>query len=210
MIRTVAHQELGGGYAMGPRYTVDTAELEPGVFETMVLRNLPFGDADEMDCKRADNEVQARQDFRELLMKYAGKTQNAFLKADMKPGGRYTIFRLNEFGWPVAQKITFEGMELTTYAQHWDTVALAYRGARKQRSEKQFFFHGSFAICEGWQDLPENFGQEVLKSTRSVTISKSKYGCFDSRYFEDIKKILKNVLVVLEDYQTGADGKVYA
>lgn len=207
MVRTIAHQELGGGYAMGPKYTVDTAELEPDMFETMVIRKF---DSEELDCRTSYTEEQAKKDFKELLMKYAGKVQNTFLKADMKPGQRYTIFRMNDFGFPVAQKITFESMDLTTYAQHWDTVGMVYRPFRSQKSYRTFFFEGSFAICEGWQDLPENFGYEVLKSTSEVTVSRSKYLCFDSRYFEEMKTVFKNVLAICEDYRTGMDGKVYA
>ena len=207
MVKTIAHQKLGGGYAMGPEYTVDTAELEPGVFETMVIRKF---DSEEMEVRRTDSEEQAKKDFTELLRKYAGNIQRAFLDADMKPGKRYTIFRMNDFGFPVAQKIEFRSLELTTYAQLWDAVGLVYRPCRKQKFYRTYFYEGSFAICEGWQDLPENFGYEVLQSASGVTISRSKYGCFDSRFFEDMKKVIQNVLAVSEDYRTGVDGKVYA
>ena len=206
MVKQIAHEELGGGYAMGPRYTVDTAEIEQGLFETMVLRNSD----DELDVRRTDNEEQARKDFAELLLKYAGQIQSAFLKADMQQGKRYTIFRLNDFGFPVAQKIEFVSMKLTTYAQHWDAVEIIYRPCRSRKTYKTWFYEGSFAICKGWQDLPENFGYEVLQSTSGVTISKSKYGCFDSRFFEDMKTVIRDVLAVCEDYRVGVNGKVYA
>ena len=209
MVKTIAHQELGGGYAMGPRYTVDTAEIEPGLFETMVIRHAGFDD-DEMDVKRTTNQEQAKKDFDELLLKYAGPIQTAFLKAGMKHGGRYTIFRLNDFGYPVAQKIEFQSMTLTTYAQHWDAVELIYRPCRSRKVYKTWFYVGSFAICKGWQDLPENFGYEVLQSSSGVTISRSKYGCFDSRFFEDMKAVIKDVLTISEDYRVGVNGKVYA
>lgn len=206
MVKQIAHQKLGGGYAMGPRYTVDTAELEPGVFETMVLLN----DGDELDVRRTDKEEQAKKDFAELLLKYAGQIQKTFLKADMRPGKHYTIFRLNDFGYPVAQKIEFKSVKPTTYAQHWDAVELVYRPCRGRSSFKTWFYEGSFAICEGWQDLPENFGYEVLQSTCGVTLSRSKYGCFDSRFFDEMKEVMKNVLAISEDYRVGVNGKVYA
>lgn len=209
MVNTVAHQELGGGYAMGPKYIVDTAELSPGTYETMVLKSMRF-DEEEVDCRRTDSFEQAKKDFNEFVKKYAGPVQNAFIDAGMKPGGRYTIFRMSEFGFPAAQKITFESMELTTYAQYGDAVALIYKGARKKHSSKCMFYGGSFAICEGWQDLPENFGLNVLHSTPEVTTSISKYHCFDARFFEDIKQVAKNVLVIYENYKKGVDGRMYA
>lgn len=205
MVKQIAHQKLGGGYADGPRYTVDTSELWPGMFETMVLRN-----GDELDVRRSDSEEGARKDFAELLRKYAGKIQNTFLKADMKSGGRYTIFCFNEFGYPVAQKIEFKSVKPTTYAQHWDAVELVYRPCRSRKWYKKWFYEGSFAICKGWQELPENFGYEVLQSTSGVTTSRSKYGCFDSRFFEDMKSVIRDVLAISEDYRTGVNGKVYA
>lgn len=39
---------------------------------------------------------------------------------------------------------------------------------------------------------------------------RSKYGCFDPRYFEDVLGKLKNPVVVYKEYKSGANGKAYA
>lgn len=205
-IRTLARQELGGGYSHGPKITIDTSEIEPGLFETMALR--PGGT--EIESRQTHDEKQALLDFAEILKNQAGPIQKAFLKADMKQGERYTIFKLDDFGFPTAMKIMFQSMELTTYAQHRDVVKLTYRPARGRRDVYVFITEGSFAICKGWQDLPKDFGYEVTSHENGVTTMKSKYSCFEAGFFEDMKEIMKDVISLHEDYRKGVNGRLYA
>lgn len=205
-IRTLARQELGGGYSHGPKITVDTSEIMPGLFETMALR--PNGS--EIESRQTHDEKQALLDFAEVLKNQAGPNQRAFLQADMQRGERYTIFKLDDFGFPTAMKIVFQSMELTTYAQHRDVVKLTFRPARGRRDVYEFFTGGSFAICKGWQDLPKDFGYEVTSSHGGVTTMKSKYSCFEAGFFEDMKAIMKDVISIHEDYKKGVNGKLYA
>ena len=206
MIRTLAHQELGGGYSHGPKIIVDTSELEPGLFETMALRP----DGTEIEVRQTHDEKQALIDFREVLMNQAGPIQKAFLEADMQPGERYTLFRMDDFGTPVAEKFTFKAMKLTTYAQHRDVIELTCRPARMRGDRNIMISSGSFAICKGWQDLPEDFGYDVTDRGNGVVTKMSKYCCFDARLFEDMKTVMKDALVIREDYRRGVNGKLYA
>lgn len=64
-IRTLARQVLGGEYSHGPKITIDTSEIEPGLFETMALR--PGGD--EIESRQTHDEKQALLDFAEVLKK---------------------------------------------------------------------------------------------------------------------------------------------
>ena len=41
-------------------------------------------------------------------------------------------------------------------------------------------------------------------------ITKSKYGCFDSRYIDDLENCFKNPVVIFKNYKTGVNGKIYA
>ena len=206
MVRTLAHKELGGGYSHGPKIIVDTSELEPGLFETMALRP----DGTEIEVRHTHDEKQALVDFREILMNQAGPIQHAFLEADMQPGERYTLFRMDDFGSPVAEEFTFRAMKLTTYAQHRDVVELTVRPARMRLDRNVMISSGSFAICKGWQKLPEDFGYEVTDRGNGVVTKMSKYCCFDARLFEEMKTIMKDVLVIREDYRRGVNGKLYA
>ena len=65
-------------------------------------------------------------------------------------------------------------------------------------------------ISEGWQDLKEEDTKEVLKDDGNIRTTKSKYGCFDGRYIEDLEAVFKNAVVSYKKYEVDTNGKVYA
>lgn len=203
----IYHETIGGGYAMGPRITIDTAEIAPGEYETMALNEVT---GDELAVRTATTAEQAKQDFLEILKSTAEPLQAAAYSAGMEPGKRYTILSINDFGYPTSQKITFLGMKCTTYAQHRGVVEIKFKPYRRKHIYKWYIYDRSFAIFEGWQDLPEEVWTTTEKDTGEVKITRWKYSCFDSRFFEDCKKALKNPLVIYEDYKRGVNGKLYA
>ena len=205
-IRSIAHQQIGGGYAMGPVVMVDTAEIEPGIYETMAMRP----DGEELTFKRAFDEKEALEQFKEMLLEYAKPLQKAILSVGMEPGKKYTLLRMSEFGFPMAQKITFLSAECTTYAQHGDVIKLVCKIGRRRTPELLYLFYGSVAVYEGWQDLPDEVMWETTGSNDFVTMRRSRYALFDARYFEDAKKYLAGFLGEYKDFKVGADGRVYA
>lgn len=203
---SILHQEIGGGYATGPKVIVDTCELEPGLFETMAMDK----SGEELECRRTTSLKKAESDFKEVLMKYAEPIQKAVLGANMEQGKRYTIFRFSEFGFPMAYKFTYKGnIECCTYAQYRDAVKFNICPAGKRGDRSYLLYNCSFAIVDGWQDLPDDVTWNIVAGKGDCVMKCSKYGCFDARYFEDIKKILENVVAVHENYQVGVNGVVY-
>jgi hypothetical protein len=200
-----AHAQIGGGYAGGPVIIIDAVEIFPGEIEVMTLSN-----GDELETQITDNDMDAQRIFSEMLQRHAEPLQKAFAGAGLVPDGKYTIFFLNDFGFPSSQKITFHEMEFTTYAQHRDAINLIFTPYRKRKRYSQLFHDQSFIICEGWQDVDENSIKETLTDTPDVRIAKTKYPCFDSRYIEDAEKYLTNIIAVHKDYKTGTNGKLYA
>jgi hypothetical protein len=201
----IAHQEIGGGYAMGPKVIVDTCQFEDGMFETIAMDEAGM----DFDCKRTMDKGQALRDFNEILMKHAGPIQKTVLSAGMEAGKKYTIFKFSEFGQPVAYKFTFVGgIECTTYAQYRDVVKFTVIPARKRGARCITIHSGSFAIAEGWQDIPDGVKWNKVEGHDGLVVS--KYGCFDPRYFEDMKKVVKNVLSVYERVDVGVNGRAYA
>lgn len=201
------HQEIGGGYAVGPKIIVDTCEIKAGVYETMAMKE----DGEEIESRRTSDVDKAEKDFYEILLKYSEPLQKAVVGAKMKYGKRYTLFRLSEFGFPMAYQFTYKGyLKLVTYAQYRDVVKFEVRPAGKRGDRSYMLYNCSFAIVEGWQDLPRDVIYNKVYSNAGAELYASKYACFDARYFEDIKKVLKNVLVVYENYRIGVDGRVYA
>lgn len=203
-MKSIFHQEIGGGYAMGPKIIVDTCELETGIYETMAMNE----NGEEFECKRSASLEQAEKDFYEILMNYAEPLQKSVLGANLKNGGKYTLFRYSEFGFPMAYKFTYCGsVKCITYAQYRDAVDIILRPAHKKGDRRYLLYNGSFAICEGWQELPMEVTHDIVGRNRDNLLLVSRYGSFDLRYFEDIKKILKNVVVVYEKSKVTADGR---
>ncbi len=208
MINSIRHEQIGGGYTMQREITLNAADLRPigGQFEIIALDH----DGEELDSITADSEVAALVEFNKLVQKYAGPLQKALNAAGLVPGHRYTLVYLNEFGFPVAQKITFDSMTFTTYAQHSDVVKLVFTPYRKRSKYSKRFYNSSLMIFDGWQDMDESAIKETLKEDEKIKITKSKYSCFSASYIEDLEKIFKHPVMIYKDYKKGVNGKLYA
>lgn len=190
------HAKLGGGYTQRREIIIDAADMreygESG-FEVAALTK----DGDELDMERCDTAEQAKAAFDALIQKYAEPLQRTIASADLQPGGRYTLVYHNEFGFPVAQKVTFWGYAMRTYAQHSDVVQLtvAYRGGKTQWL-KLFIGYEPLLIFRGWQELPGSALWDVKRSSGDATMRVSKYESFSDQYIEDALHILKDPVVI--------------
>ena len=190
------HAKLGGGYTQRREIIIDAADMSEygeSSFEVAALTE----DGDELDMERCDTAEQAKAAYDALIQKYAEPLQRTIASADLQPGGRYTLVYHNEFGFPVAQKVTFWGYAMRTYAQHSDVVQLtvAYRGGKTQWL-KLFIGYEPLLIFRGWQELPESALWDVKGSSGDTTMRVSKYGSFSDQYIEDALHILKDPVVI--------------
>lgn len=125
------------------------------------------------------------------------------------PGNKYTLVYLNDFGWPVSQKITLYSTEETHYSQYDDAVRFVFKPYRKRNYYQKYFYNCSLAIYNGWVDLDKNVGYQV-EERNGMTIKKSLYGCFDSRFFTDAIQSLGKPMFEYQHFTTRKDGKVFA
>ena len=184
---------------------IDAAEIA-GQIEVMAM----YENGEELECIATENKIDARRIFLDMITRYAEPMQQAFYRADMKPGNKYTIFHLGEFGFPIAQKIIFYGIECGTYAQHSDVITLVYKPFGKRGTYRKRFCNASVIICDGWQDIEETKTVNVVKDTAEVKATITKYSCFDARYIEDAEKYLQNILSIHKRFRTGVNGTTYA
>ena len=204
LARTIRHEKLKGGYTIGKKIIIDACEIF-GEFEIMAM----YEDGEELESKIVATESEAIEVFNNLFLKYAEPLQEA-LYNKLRDGKRYTLVYLNDFGFPVAQKITFHSMRATTYAQHSDVMEIIFTPYRKRSQCKKRFYNCSLMIFEGWQDLKEKDIKETIRDNGDVKITKSKYPCFDSNYIEDLEKVFNSPVVVYKNYKIGVNGKSYA
>lgn len=202
--RTIRHEELKGDYTMEKKIIIDACEIS-GEFEVMAM----YEDGEELESKTVTTESEAIKVFDELFLKYAEPLQCA-LYNKLHSGKKYTLVYLNDFGFPVAEKITFHSVRSSTYAQHSDVMEMIFTPYRKRTQYRKFFYNCSMMFFEGWQDLKEEEIKVTLEDNKNVKITKSKYGCFDSRYIDDLENCFKNPVVIFKNYKTGVNGKIYA
>lgn len=204
-MKTIRREILGGGYSMRPEIIIDTCEISAGEFETMVM----YSNGDEPECITTTTEGAAVAAFNDLFKKYAEPLQKALYNT-MQPGKRYTLVYLNDFGFPVAQKITFHDMKCTTYAQYSDVIEITCTQYRHRTQTVKRFYNCSVMIFEGWQDIKQDRITDTIKETAEIKITKSKYGCFDARYIDDLETAFIKPVAIYKQYRTGINGKIYA
>lgn len=207
MTDIIRHEELGGGYTMRPHVILDAADLHPigKQFEIVALDK----DGEELEAVTAADEAAAIKEFDRLVDKYAEPFQRALYSAGLVPGHRYTLVYLSEFGFPVADKVTYHSMRCWTYAQHSDVVELTVTRYRKRSRCSCLFYNCSLLVFEGWQDMDDGAINDVLKDDGKVKITQSKYGCFSASYIEDLEKVFVNPVMIYKNYKRGANGKMY-
>lgn len=202
--RQINHMELFGGYSGKRKIIIDASEIF-GEYSVMAL----YENGEEIEEKISKSEKEAMDLYKKMVEKYLEPLQKAVFMAGLVPGNKYTLFYLNDFGFPVCQKITFERMEFSTYAQYSDVVKLVFKPYRKRSMYQKYFYNCSLSIFEGWQDLKEEDIKTTIRENEHIKITQSKYSCFDANYIKDGNKILKNPIMIYEDFKTGTNGKIY-
>lgn len=198
MINSLYHAEIGGGYTMRRKVTINAADLRPigGQIEVAALTH----DGDELDMITVTTEDDALLAFNELVQRYAEPFQKEMSAAELVPGHKYTLVYFSEFGFPVVEKITYHGLTLTTYAQHSDVVRLTCTPYRYRSKRSRLFCGESLLIFDGWQDLPESATHENLRDDGKVKVTRSKYECFSASYIEDAAALLQNPVLIYKAY----------
>ncbi len=208
MFNSLYHAEIGGGYTLRRKITINAADLRPLGGQIKVAAITENGD--ELNSATATTEAAALAAFHSMVQQYAEPLQKAVDAAGLVPGRKYTLVYLSDFGFPIAEKITFHGYTLTTYAQHADVVRLNYTPYRKRSTRSRLFCGDSLLIFNGWQNLPETATHETLKEDENIKITRSKYESFSPSYIENAAALLAGPVLIFKRYRTGANGKVYA
>lgn len=205
MTNRIYYAKFGGGYTHQREIIIDAAEVF-GAIEVMALDH----DGGELDSVTVADKAAALVEFNRMVQKYAEPFQAAINAANLQQGRKYTLVYCNEFGFPVADKITFDSLDYTTYAQHSDAVKMVFKRYRARKMVCHYFYNKSLMIFEGWQDLDKSAITETLRYDGKVKVTCSKYACFDHRYIDDLEKVFKNPVMIYKAYKQGVNGRLYA
>jgi hypothetical protein len=198
--------KLRGGNTIKNGIIINTDTNSTGEFKT-VAKYENGAILQELTAQTAN---EAARNIHKVFNDYAEPRQKAFFNAGLVEGEKYTIMCMSDFGFPVTIKCKIIGVEYTTYAQHSDVVKVCCIPYKSRKARAYLFYSGSVIIFKGWQELKEEDTYNIEEVRENCIMRRSKYGCFDPRYFEDVLKKLKNPVVVYKEYKSGANGKAYA
>ena len=117
----------------------------------------------------------------------AEKVLNEDTKAavkNMKPGEKYTLFFMNDFGFPCSQKIRFHSYDIDKYAQYHTSIVIAFKckGGRSIQS-KRIYGRNKIYVFKGWVDVKDDMFVTMI-SSKYVNIKKTRRS-FDEQYITD-------------------------
>lgn len=151
------------------------------------------------------------EEIKQFYNDNAGELQKTILSANMQQGKKYTLVYLNDFGFPVADRIVFHSVSICQYAQFTDAVKMTFKRYRKRSYDACFFYDQSIAIYEGWHELKKEDTYNKVEETEKVTMWKSKYSCFDAAFFTDMVARLGKPIAEYRNFKVReSDGKVFA
>lgn len=122
------------------------------------------------------------------------KTAVNELQADRK----VTIFKFNEFGWPVMYQTRIKEVDVTPYAQYKESLIIKHvpKGKRSLRGNRVLPMD-EFIVYEGWIDFDiDELTYNIETKSEEVTVKRSKYTCFDRNYFADLKQAINKEMLV--------------
>lgn len=118
---------------------------------------------------------------------------------ELRPGNRYTIVGMGEFGFPYQFRMVLEKIVVGPYAQYPRAFILRFRPQRKKLSRLVMFYDTKpIIVWEGW--LYPDTQMFPFRGTKdydsgSVEVRRS-FPCFDSRYMQIARDSVKQSPVV--------------
>lgn len=118
-----------------------------------------------------------------LLIEVDG-IQQQFKDADLQQGQKITMFHIGDMGGMTTQRITFDSIEYTKYAQYDNAVKITFTPQGK-RNKYYNYWYSTILVYDGWLELPENVLNDV-EVNNSFVVRKSKYTSCDKQQYDEI------------------------
>jgi hypothetical protein len=118
-----------------------------------------------------------------LLIEVDG-IQEQFTKADIQQGEKITLFYISDWGSIVTNKMTFDSVTNSKYAQYDNAVKLTFT-PEKKRNLHYKYFHSTLLVYKGWHNLPETVLHHVEVNNGNI-ITRSKYHSCDHKQYDEI------------------------
>lgn len=143
-----------------------------------------------------------RQAYKQLgIESPAEKALNSETKEAVKSlvsGEKYTLFFLNEWGFPCSQQIRFDSYEIKAYAQYNTSVSIFFKNKGSRAiNGKRVFGEKKVFIFKGWVNVKDDmFVKTTTNNKAGLRVSHSRT-CFDPQYIQDAFDSVNQKPVVL-------------
>ncbi|MFB5759073.1 hypothetical protein [Paenibacillus medicaginis] len=109
----------------------------------------------------------------------------------LQPERKVTMVMFTEFGFPNAVQTTVKEISVKPYAQYKEALYIIHKPKGKRSEWVNIILpHNDIMIYEGWINVDINGitknTDKYIKYNQLVTVTQSKYGCFDRRYMSDL------------------------
>lgn len=118
------------------------------------------------------------------LLQEVDGIQDQFTNADIEQGEKLTLFYISDFGSIVTNRITFDSVTNSKYAQYDNAIKLTFTPEKKRKLHYKYFY-STMLVYKGWVTLPKSVLHEE-EHRNGFTITKSKYHSCDNRQYDEI------------------------
>lgn len=110
--------------------------------------------------------------------------QEQFTDADIKQGEKLTLFYISDWGSIVTNRITFDSVTNTSYAQYNNAIKLTFTPEKKRKLHYKHFY-STMLVYKGWLNLADNVLNHI-EVKNDMTITRSKYHSCDHKQYDEI------------------------
>ncbi len=118
------------------------------------------------------------------LLQEVDGIQDQFSNADIQEGEKLTLFYISDWGSIVANRITFDSVTNTKYAQYDNAVKLTFKPENKRKLHYKHFY-SELLVYKGWHNLPETALNHV-EEKNGIRITRNKYHSCDNKQYDEI------------------------
>lgn len=123
------------------------------------------------------------------LLQEVDGIQDQFENADIQKGEKLTLFYISDWGSIVTNRITFDSVTNSKYAQYDNAVKLTFTPEGKRRLHYKYFY-SSMLVYKGWHSLSEDVLHHV-EEKNGMRITRSKYHSCDNKQYDEILNYFK-------------------
>lgn len=118
------------------------------------------------------------------LLQEVDGIQDQFKNADIQQGEKVTMFYISDWGSIVTNRMTFESVENSTYAQYDNAVKITFTPDNKRKLHYKYFY-STLLVYRGWHELQDNVLNHV-EEKNGIRTTRSKYHSCDKKQYDEI------------------------